>query len=263
MFTTHFKMADHPFAEKIAVEGIVPDERITQGLARLRFLAQYCTVALIIGEVGVGKSTLLRLFIDSLEKNHFNAVYVHLTNLRALSLLKILVNALGEVPTRGKEKVVLQILNKIKSTDMTTVLLIDEAHLLDPEVLIDLRLLVSSATEHSSPLKIVLCGHPMIKKQIRRSCHEALAQRITVHYHLPPMSLSQTNQYIDFQMRRVMGSEKIFEPEVKNQIHEYTRGIPRLVNNLASACLMNAAAGNFQKVNADVLTQTLHEFRLF
>lgn len=263
MFITHFKMTDHPFAEKTKIEGIFQDERITQGLARLSFLAQYCTVALITGEVGVGKSTLLKLFIHSLGKNRFHPVYVHLTHLSALSLLKILVNALGEVPTRGKEKVVLQILNKIKSTDSATILLIDEAHLLDPDVLIDLRLLISSANEHSSPLKIVLCGHSNLKKEIRRSCHEALVQRITVHYHIPPMSLTQTNQYIDFQMRRVMCSEKIFEPEVKNEIHEYTRGIPRLVNNLATACLMNAAASNFQKVNAHVLTQTLHEFQLF
>jgi len=263
MFTTHFKMTGHPFAERTAIEGILRDERITQGLARLSFLAQYCTVALISGEVGVGKSTLLKLFIDSLGKNRFNAVYVHLTNLRALSLLKILVNALGEVPAHGKEKVVLQILNKTKSTDLTTILLIDEAHLLDPDVLIDLRLLISSATENSGSLKIVLCGHSKIKKEIRRSCHEALLQRITVHYHIPPMSLSQTNQYIDFQMRRVMCSEKIFEPEVKNEIHEYTRGIPRLVNNLATACLMNAAAENHQKINAAVLAQTLNEFQLF
>ncbi|MFH1097368.1 MAG: AAA family ATPase [Candidatus Desantisbacteria bacterium] len=220
-------------------------------------------MALIIGDAGVGKSTLLRLFMDSLGKNRFNPVYIHLTHLRPLSLLKVIVNALGEVPARYKEKVVLQILSKAKSTDLTTILLIDEAHLLDPDVLIDLRLLVSSATEHSSPLKIVLCGHSQLKKEIMRSCHEALLQRITVHYHIPPMTSSQTNQYIDFQVRRVMCSEKIFEPEVKNGIHEYTRGIPRLVNNLATACLLNAAAGNHQKVNADLFRQTLNDFQIF
>lgn len=263
MFTTHFKMTDHPFAERVGIDGIFQDERISQGLARLTFLATYCTVALIIGEAGIGKSTLLRLFMDSLGKNRFHPVYIHLTHLRPLSLLKIMVNALGEVPARSKEKVVLQILNKAKSSDLTTILLIDEAHLLDPDVLIDLRLLISSATESSSPLKIVLCGHPMIKKEIMRSCHESLLQRITVSYHIPPMSLTQTCQYIDYKIRRVMGSEKIFEPEVKNQIHEYTRGIPRLVNNLATACLMNAAANNQPKVNAAIFTQTLNEFQFF
>jgi general secretion pathway protein A len=263
MFITHFKMIDHPFAKSVGTDGIFQDERISQGLARLTFLATYCTVALIVGEAGIGKSTLLRLFMDSLGKNRFHPVYIHLTHLRPLSLLKILVNALGEVPARGKEKVMLQILNKAKSSDLTTILLIDEAHLLDPDVLIDLRLLISSANESLSPLKIVLCGHPLIKKEIMRSCHEALLQRITVSYHIPPMTPNQTSQYIDFQIRRVMGSEKIFEPEVKNQIHEYTRGIPRLINNLATACLMNAAANNQPKVNATIFTQTLNEFQLF
>jgi general secretion pathway protein A len=64
-------------------------------------------------------------------------------------------------------------------------------------------------------------------------------------------------------MRRVGCSEKIFETEVKNDIHEYARGVPRLINNLATACLLNAAANNSQKVTAAILAQSLDEFQIF
>lgn len=263
MFTTHFKMTDHPFNERVPIGGIFRDERMTQGTARLEFLKEYATLGLITGDEGVGKSSLIRLYIDSLGKNRYRPLYIHLTRLNALSLLKLLVSTMGEAPARGKERVFLQILNKTKSKDITTILLIDEAQLLASEALIDLRLLISSAIDDSSRLKIVLIGHSTIKKELTRSCHSALVQRMTVHYHIPPLTISQTNQYIDFHMRRVGSSDKVFETEVKNDIHEYARGIPRLINNLATVCLLNAAANNSQKVTTAILLKTIDEFNIF
>jgi len=263
MFTTHFKMTDHPFSERVPIHGILRDERMTQGTARLNSISHHATLALITGDEGVGKSSLIRLFMDSLGKNRYHPVYIHLTHLNAPSFLKILVSTMGELPAWGKHKVLLQILKKTKSNDITTIFLIDEAHLLAPDALIDLRLLVSSAIEDTDRLKMVLIGHSEIKKELRRSCHTAFAQRITVRYHIPPLALSQTHQYIDFHMRRVGCSEKIFETEVKNDIHEYARGVPRLINNLATACLLNSAANNSQKVTSAILAQSLDEFQIF
>jgi general secretion pathway protein A len=256
-------MTAHPFSERIPTDAIFRDERMTQGTARLDFMKHHATVALITGDEGVGKSTLIRLFMDSLHRNRYHPVYIHLTHLNAPSLLKLLVSAMDELPAWAKHKVFLQILNKTKSKDITTIVLIDEAHLLAPDALIDLRLLLSSAIDDSDSLKIVLIGHSEIKKELSRSCHTALLQRITVRYHITPLTLSQTHQYMDFHMRRVGCSEKIFETEVKNDIHDYARGIPRLINNLATACLLNAAVNNCQKVNTAVLLQILDEFQIF
>jgi len=263
MFTTHFKMTAHPFSEKIPIDAIFRDERMRQGTARLDFLKHHSSLALITGDEGVGKSSLITHVIDSLHQNRYHPVYIHLTHLNALSLLKILLSTMGELPAWGKHKVFLQILKKTKSNDITTIVLIDEAHLLAPDALIDLRLLVSSAIEDTDRLKMVLIGHSDIKRELRRSCHTALLQRITVCYHILPMTLSQTHQYMDFHMRRVGSSEKVFETEVKNEIYEYARGIPRLINNLATGCLLNAAANNSQKVTTAILLQTLEEFQIF
>jgi general secretion pathway protein A len=194
--------------------------------------------------------------------NRFNPVYVHLTHVQALSFLKILVTSLGEIPQRGKDRVLQQIVNKIKSTDIKTILLIDEAHLLSTDALIDLRLLISSAVDGLNHLKIVLFGHSEIKREFKRSCHKALVQRTTIPYHIPPMTMSQTHQYIDFQMRRVHSNEKVFEEEVKKDIHEYAQGVPRLINNIATACLIIAAAENKQKVDENILTQAVKEIQL-
>lgn len=263
MFTTFFKMSAMPFSEKLPLSALMTDERIQQGLARLSFMAKHNTFALIYGEEGVGKSSLLRLFMHALGKQHYHPIYIHLTHLDDAGFLQILVNALGEKPLRGKQKNFLQILNKTQQKDRTTVFLIDEAHHLKSDSLIDLRLLVSSATEEADPLKIVFSAHPDIKKELRRSRHASLLQRTAVQYQLSPLTDPQTHAYIDYHIARVGCTKNLFDADVKTSIHEYARGIPRLINSIATACLITAASLNRQKVTAEILTQALPEIQLF
>ena len=261
MFATFFKMSRQPFAETMPTANILSDERMTQGLARLQYMAQYATIAMLTGEEGVGKSTLLKLFIHWLSQNHYHSVYLHLTNLKESGLLRLLVSSLGEMPARCKEKAFLQVLAKTKDKDVTTVVVIDEAHLLSSEALVDLRLLVSGALDERPGLKIVLSGHPNLKKELKRSCHNALRQRITVSYSLAALTQSQTHHYIDYHLKSAGTSVKIFDDQVKTSIHDYTRGVPRIINSIATACLINAAVSNVQIVTPLLLSQSLDEIQ--
>jgi len=262
MYTTYFKMTDTPFMEKVPVRGIMRDERLNQGLARLRFMTKHTSLALITGDAGIGKTSLLRLFMNDLGKNRFRIVYLHITHLRAISLLKSLVSILGERPAHGKERVMAQIQTKIQKTEIPTILLIDEAHLLDPDALVDLRLILSSAVDEMDRLQIVLAGHSDIRKELRRSCHESLNQRITVRYHISAMTITQTHRYIDYHMQRVNSSGKLFDDQVKNDIYDMSKGIPRLINNYAALCLLNAAIDNKRRIDTDVLAKTVNEFHM-
>ena len=83
MFLTHFKLASQPFAERVAAEALWQDDRMQQGLARLRYLAEHATVGLITGPSGVGKSVLLKRFLHELSGPRWEPVYLHLTHLPA------------------------------------------------------------------------------------------------------------------------------------------------------------------------------------
>lgn len=262
MFTTFFKMKTQPFVERVSIEQILKDERISQGLARLQYLASFGTIALITGQTGVGKSILIKLFLATLAQNQYLPVYIHFTHLRASSLFKLIVSELGESPKLTKEQTFLQIISKVHKTNLTILLIIDEAHLLHSDAITDLRLLISSAIEDTPPLKIILSGQEEIKKRLNMSSNIDFWQRISVYYHLKPLTKAQTIAYIDFQMKQVGASEKIFEPEVKEIIHEYSNGIPRQINNIATACLISASIQNSQKINLEVLNQTMSEFQL-
>jgi general secretion pathway protein A len=169
---------------------------------------------------------------------------------------------LGEVPRRGKERLFEQILEKARQAEGALLLIIDEAHLLDTDALTDIRLLISSALDDTPPLKLVLAGQDPLRHTLRQSVHAALLSRIAVRRHLTPLTREQTVTYIDFQLKQAGGSEKLFEEASKKTIHDYSGGILRQINNLATACLLQAAAENSTRVSEAILQQTLSEFHL-
>jgi general secretion pathway protein A len=262
MFLTHFKFSAQPFAERVAAEALWQDDRMRQGLARLRYTAEHATVGLITGPSGVGKSALLKRFLFELTGPQWQPVYLHLTHLPAAGLFKLLVAKFGEQPRRGKDRLFQQILEKARQTEGALLIVLDEAHLLDADTLTDLRLLISSALDDAPPLKLILSGQEPLRQTLRQAQHAALLNRIAVRQHLTPLTKPQTATYIDFQLKQVGASEKLFEDSTKNLIHDYSGGIPRQINNLATACLLQAAAEKAARVSESILQQTLNEFHM-
>jgi general secretion pathway protein A len=261
MFLNHFALTAHPFAEKPPIEWLLRDERIEQALARLKFFEQQGAIALIIGQTGLGKSSLLRLFIHELPHNRYHPVYLHLTPLNANAFLRLIVTKLGEKPLMGKDRMLLQILDRINLNDKCTLFIIDEAHLIDPKILTDLRLLISSIEQEVS-LKIILCGQENLSQILKRSSYADLVHRITLQFVMHPLAKDKTAAYIDYRITKAGASSKIFEPEAKDLIHDYTGGVPRQINNVATACLINAAARSQKKINESLVNETMAEFSL-
>ncbi len=261
MFLNHFALTTHPFAEKPPIEWLLCDERIEQALARLKFFQQQGDIALIIGQTGLGKSSLLRLFIQQLPQNRYHPLYLHLTPLNANAFLRFIVTKLGEKPLMGKDRMLMQILDRINLNDKCTLFIIDEAHLIDPKILTDLRLLISSIDEDVS-LKIILCGQESLSQILKRSCFTDLRHRITLQFVMQPLSKEKTAAYIDYRIKKASGSTKIFEPEAKDLIHDYTGGVPRQINNVATACLINAAARGMKMITEALVNETMAEFHL-
>jgi len=201
MFLTHFKFTMQPFAERVAAEALWQDDRMRQGLARLRYLADQATVGLVTGASGVGKSALIKRFMHDLPRPQHEPVYLHLTHLPSAGLLKLLVTKLGEVPRRGKDRLFEQILDKARQTEGALLLILDEAHLLDGDALTDIRLLISSALDDAPPLKVVLAGQEPLRHTLRQSLHSALLSRIAVRCHLAPLAKPETTGGLKSQMQ--------------------------------------------------------------
>ncbi len=261
MYQEHFKMKRQPFCEHPAVDSLWVDTRMKEATARLTHLVDQAALGLVTGPSGAGKSALLKYFLAHLPQR-CEAVYCHLTHLPAAGVLKMLVSRLGEVPRRGKDRLFEQIFQAAQRAEGTLLLVLDEAHLLDGEALTDLRLLVSSAVDTAPPLKILLVGQPSLRAVLKRSQHVDLLHRINVQYQLRALTKEQTSRYIDIQMKQAGGPEDVFDTSVKELIHDFTGGIPRQINNLATGCLIQAAATGVMRIDDALFGQTTAEFQL-
>lgn len=263
MFTNHFQMNAHPFSENPPLDHLLKDHRFIQALSKLDYFTQEGSLALLTAATGLGKTSLLRLFARKLNPTQFLPVYVHLSNLKGTSLLKVILSALGEQPpARGKERLFLGILERATLSEQTLILLLDEAHLIGPEGLTDLRLLVSPPFDDSPSLKILLAGQDLLLQTVKRPHLLDLLHRFSVTIHLRHLTSDETLLYIDFRLKAVNASKDLFDNDAKALIHDYSGGAPRLINKLATNCLLLAASQGLQKITEDLVHQASAELKL-
>jgi general secretion pathway protein A len=261
MYLDHFQLKSQPFCEHASVAALWSDGRMNEGLARLDHLLTHGTLGLVTGASGVAKSALLKKFLHGLSPPHCTAVYCHLTHLSGFGVLKLLVSQLGEVPRGDKGQLYEQLQQRAARVEGTLLLVFDEAHLLTAEALTDLRLLVSSALD-GPPLKIVLAGQEPLRATLKRTQHADLLHRLSVRFQLRPLTREQTAQYIDFQLTHAEGSPQLCDDSVKTLIHEFTGGVPRQINNLATACLVQATARKKPRIDDEIFQQAAAECQL-
>jgi len=262
MFAQAFQLNALPFEEHIDADQIHDDARFTQALDRLQYFAEHGRVALLTGPTGVGKSCLVKRFLHALPAHRYQPLYLHLSRVDATAMLRMIVTALGEKPSLGRDRLFRQILDRTREAERATVLVIDDAHLLGEATLTDLRLLVSAPASAPPSLKVLLCGQSPLSKLLARASLADLFNRICVRCSLRPLTKDQTVAYIDRRLKAVGGVETLFESAAKHLIHEQTGGIPRAINNLATTCLIHAASKQIKRIHETLVVEAAAELRL-
>ena len=262
MFYDFYSLSGLPFEERLAPDKLLADERFARGIERLDYFAHAGLAAILTGPTGVGKSSLLRLFLARLPANRYQPLLLQQTALESASLLRLLVLTFNEKPRSGKDRLFAQILNKARAADRATLLLIDEAHLLGETALTDLRLLLCAGQDDTPRLRLLLCGQDGLLQTLARQSLADLLNRVTVRVHLAPLTKDQTACYLDHRLKLAGGSDKLFGDDAKARLHDYAGGVPRLLNNLATLCLIQGAAKKQKLINAALVDEAARELRM-
>jgi len=222
---------------------------------------------LLTGEVGTGKTMLVRRLLDWLTEQRMPTALIFNSHIRPEHLLDFILNDFG-VPcasTLKSEKLMALnrwLLERYRA-GQTPVLIVDEAQGLDPAALEEIRLLLNFETPREKLLQIVLAGQPELQVKLKRHELRQLRQRITVRCTTAPLTLEQTFGYV-LERLRIAGAngQPIFEPDAVGAIHAYSRGIPRVINVLAEHSLINACAEGASTVSASAVEQAALDCQL-
>lgn len=205
----------------------------------------------IVGEVGTGKTLLLRKLIDSLQEPYVTA-YLPNPDLTPVEIRKAFARELGIDPAQAEDQhelvtVIYKKLIQNHAQGKRVILLIDEAQALSDESLETVRLLTNLETAHSKLLQVVLFGQPELDERLNQANLRQLKQRISFSYRLPGLTRADLDIYLHHRLA-VAGYTHgdLFSKKVKNRLYQASGGIPRLVNILAHKALL-AAYGRHEK----------------
>jgi len=207
----------------------------------------------LTGEVGTGKTTVLRSLLGQLDADHYCTALIFNPSLSPTELLHTIARELG-VPTDASNHLsaldaLNQFLLKQNAEGRTVVLVIDEAQDLEAPVLEQVRLISNLETDTEKLIQIVLAGQPELVKILKRKGMRQLAQRITVRYHLQPMDFQDSVQYIDHRLKIAGGKGgNLFSRRSLKRIHRYSRGLPRLINAACDRALLAGYARDKAKI---------------
>lgn len=269
MYKQFFGLTRNPFEISPDPFFYHPTPRHNEALANLHYgVGRRKGFIVITGEVGTGKTLLVRCLLSELRKNNIAFGYVFNPLLPVVEFFQYIMADLG-LPYQGRTKTEMLLdLNRFliqrHARGLITALVVDEAQALRTELLEEIRLLTNLETSQQKLLQIVLMGQPELEMVLDSPELRQLKQRVSLRCQLHPLDVAQTHAYVLSRLERAGASpdQPIFTEEALDKVHEYSRGIPRIINNLCENSMVNAFASEQRPVTADLITQVAADFRL-
>lgn len=252
-----FGLKRFPFDKNIKPADCLDTEPMKECAARLDYIKRRGGIMLLTGDPGVGKTVVLRRYVDSLNENLFKVFYTPLSTLSRADLLYHINRLLGLTARLSKSAIYLQIQKAlIESKEQfgkTVFLIIDEAHLLQTGPLEELRLLTNFKMDSYDPFILVLAGQSDLRRTMDFAVMEPFSQRIAIRFHMPGLGAGETAAYITHHLRLAGATEPILDESAIHAVHELSFGIPRKIGAITEQALTYAMFDNKRTVTADMV----------
>lgn len=252
-----------PFARAPEGHMLFESQAHGEALARLHLMLQNGSLGVLTGEVGAGKSTLIRHLVSSLDPLRFQPVYLVQAGMRPKDFYGELLRHLGEETPYFLEKARLlfhkTLLQRSQQGDKFLVVFLDEAQDVSSSLLLELRFALNQHMDSTSLLSLILVGQPELRRALKINKYEALSQRIRLQYHLAGLTAEETTNYIRHQMKGAGFTSPLFSDSAIKLIHSDTRGILRLINNLCTNALFTARQKGTEVIESELITRIIHD----
>jgi type II secretory pathway predicted ATPase ExeA len=258
---SYFGLSSLPFTKEIPTENLQRLPSFERNLQAARLLVETHGIGVISGKAGTGKSCLLRLLDDSLPPGLYKSFYLCHTSVGIHEFYTHLVNLFGLQPYYRRAAMFRDIKERILSLNATShihpILLVDEAHLLNTEILAEMRLLTNFQFDSLNALTVILCGSESLTRRFGLSTLEALVNSITITITVESLAKEETFSYIENRLSLCGMKAPLFTKNAMELIHQASGGILRTIGAIANAAMMKAFMAKNQQVEAEFVQSVI------
>jgi general secretion pathway protein A len=270
MYKKFYGLTRNPFEISPDPYFLFPTARHNEALASIcHGVLRHKGFIVVTGEVGTGKTLLVRCLLELLRRQHIASANVFNPCLSPMEFLRYIAGDLGlKIANQDKGTLLLELNNFLIGryrSGLTTVLIVDEAQHLEPELLEEIRLLTNLETSQQKLLQIVLVGQPELDLKMDSVQLRQLKQRIAMRCQLEPLDDVETRGYILRRLDRAGAnshSAAMFPDTTVASVYRYSRGIPRLINTICENALIAAYAQKLPQVSAEIVDEVARDLRL-
>jgi general secretion pathway protein A len=271
MYKSFYNLKRNPFEITPDPSFLFPTRRHNEALAALYYgVRRRKGFVVMTGEVGTGKTLLVRCLLQLLQRSDVGYAYVFNSRLSPVEFLQYIAGDLGLAAAgKNKSELLLELSHYLigrHQRKLTTVLVVDEAHHVSAEVLEEIRLLTNLETANEKLLQILLVGQPELDEKLDSYELRQLKQRVALRSQLAALNGEETRSYI---LRRLElagagadASAAIFSRETTAAVYRHARGIPRLINTVCENALINGFARHLKSISPEIIEEVAADLRL-
>lgn len=265
MYRAFYQLQQPVNYKSIAVEQLFISGNFKEARARLDYMKDKGGFVLVSGPPGVGKTTLLRAFAESLDSKFFKIAYAPLATVSVTDFYRQLAHLLAGIIPHRKDMLFRTIQDTIIQLaihkKVIPIIIFDDSHFLKNENFFELQLISNFNFDSISPALFVLVAQPHLVERLRRPVFEAFYQRISIKINLQPLTRQETNRFIEHTIAIASGSTdhkqvptKVpFNSQATELIFKRSGGIPRLITSIMEQALMYGAAQNLPIIDENVI----------
>lgn len=262
MYLDYWKINKYPFENVPDPDFMYYSPEHEEALVRLLYAVKRMKgAALLTGDIGSGKTTLSRVFIQQLPEKEFDIGLITNPSLNALDFIKEVHYQLGLDSISNSKTDLLVILNNHLLDNVnkgrSTLLIIDEAQLIFGETFEEIRLLLNFQMNDRFLMTFLLIGQPELRDMIRE--YKQLDQRIAIRYHLNPLPRAETANYIRFRLSKTGCDRELFTEKAYDAIYQYSGGIPRKINNVCDLALLIGFSMKAQEIDEPLILKVVRD----
>ena len=263
MYLSYYGLEFNPFDKTIETKYAYETEDFKILKNRLNFVKDNKTMALITGNPGMGKTFVIRSFLNELNKNLYKVIYICMSTVTTYEFYKQLCYELGIEPPFKKidmfKEIQEQILTLAKDKNINIIIVLDEAQYLKSTILNDLKILLNFDLDSKNYASLILVGQPVLNSILKRNIFDALSQRITVSYNMVGINKEELKEYIDSRIKLAHGNNGIFTEQAIEAIFNACGGSIRLANNIITKCFIIGKSQNLQTIDSNIVLEATND----